>query len=179
VTRGADSLGLKSGNATILRGGSEAIHSNRAVARCMQQVLAEAGLLAAAVPVVETTDRAAVGSLISMPEYVDVIVPRGGKGLIERISREAKVPVIKHLDGICHVYIDVAAARDDHVDVFGHADQRADRVAVGGFHHLHGGGRQAGLGQALLDAAGDRLVGVDRLGAAAQDGRVAGLQAQA
>lgn len=73
----------------------------------------------------------------------------------------------------------LAAARDDHVDVFGHADQRADRGAVGGFHHLHGGGRQAGLGQALLDAAGDRLVGVDRLGAAAQDGRVAGLQAQA
>uniref|UniRef100_UPI001ED9B73F glutamate-5-semialdehyde dehydrogenase n=1 Tax=Pseudomonas aeruginosa TaxID=287 RepID=UPI001ED9B73F len=236
VTIDAASLCLKSGNATILRGGSEAIHSNQAIARCIQQGLAEAGLPAAAVQVVETTDRAAVGALISMPEYVDVIVPRGGKGLIERISREAKVPVIKHLDGICHVYIDVAAdldkairvadnaktqryapcntmetllvhagiaervlpplatiyrekgvelrgdanrlvqvggdidvdvadavqvldhrhlglaadaldqalaaARDDHVDVFGHADQRADRRAVGGFHHLHGGGRQ-------------------------------------
>ncbi|MFO5908200.1 glutamate-5-semialdehyde dehydrogenase, partial [Pseudomonas aeruginosa] len=109
VTIDAASLCLKSGNATILRGGSEAIHSNQAIARCIQQGLAEAGLPAAAVQVVETTDRAAVGALISMPEYVDVIVPRGGKGLIERISREAKVPVIKHLDGICHVYIDVAA----------------------------------------------------------------------
>ncbi|WP_121352977.1 glutamate-5-semialdehyde dehydrogenase, partial [Pseudomonas aeruginosa] len=103
VTIDAASLCLKSGNATILRGGSEAIHSNQAIARCIQQGLAEAGLPAAAVQVVETTDRAAVGALISMPEYVDVIVPRGGKGLIERISREAKVPVIKHLDGICHV----------------------------------------------------------------------------
>ncbi|MBH9406523.1 glutamate-5-semialdehyde dehydrogenase [Pseudomonas aeruginosa] len=112
VTIDAASLCLKSGNATILRGGSEAIHSNQAIARCIQQGLAEAGLPAAAVQVVETTDRAAVGALISMPEYVDVIVPRGGKGLIERISREAKVPVIKHLDGICHVYIDVAADLD-------------------------------------------------------------------
>ncbi|MBB6342300.1 glutamate-5-semialdehyde dehydrogenase [Pseudomonas fluvialis] len=109
VTIDAASLCLKSGNATILRGGSEAIHSNQAIARCIQQGLAEAGLPAAAVQVVETTDRAAVGALISMPEFVDVIVPRGGKGLIERISRDAKVPVIKHLDGVCHVYIDVAA----------------------------------------------------------------------
>ncbi len=109
VTIDAASLCLKSGNATILRGGSEAIHSNQAIARCIQLGLAEAGLPAAAVQVVETTDRAAVGALISMPEYVDVIVPRGGKGLIERISRDARVPVIKHLDGICHVYIDVAA----------------------------------------------------------------------
>lgn len=106
VTIDAASLCLKSGNATILRGGSEAIHSNQAIARCIQQGLAEAGLPAAAVQVVETTDRAAVGALISMPEYVDVIVPRGGKGLIERISREAKVPVIKHLDGNCHTYVD-------------------------------------------------------------------------
>ncbi|EPU1537735.1 glutamate-5-semialdehyde dehydrogenase [Pseudomonas aeruginosa] len=113
----AASLCLKSGNATILRGGSEAIHSNQAIARCIQQGLAEAGLPAAAVQVVETTDRAAVGALISMPEYVDVIVPRGGKGLIERISREAKVPVIKHLDGICHVYIDVAADLDKAIRV--------------------------------------------------------------
>ncbi|MEM8445562.1 aldehyde dehydrogenase family protein, partial [Morganella morganii] len=112
MTIDAASLCLKSGNATILRGGSEAIHSNQAIARCIQQGLAEAGLPAAAVQVVETTDRAAVGALISMAEYVDVIVPRGGKGLIERISREAKVPVIKHLDGICHVYIDVAADLD-------------------------------------------------------------------
>ncbi|WP_049243226.1 glutamate-5-semialdehyde dehydrogenase [Pseudomonas aeruginosa] len=117
VTIDAASLCLKSGNATILRGGSEAIHSNQAIARCIQQGLAEAGLPAAAVQVVETTDRAAVGALISMPEYVDVIVPRGGKGLIECISREAKVPVIKHLDGICHVYIDVAADLDKAIRV--------------------------------------------------------------
>ncbi|QEY75290.1 glutamate-5-semialdehyde dehydrogenase [Pseudomonas denitrificans (nom. rej.)] len=109
VTIDAASLCLKSGNATILRGGSEAIHSNQAIAACIQTGLAAAGLPASAVQVVETTDRAAVGALITMPEYVDVIVPRGGKGLIERISRDAKVPVIKHLDGICHVYIDVAA----------------------------------------------------------------------
>ncbi|MGE8362888.1 glutamate-5-semialdehyde dehydrogenase [Pseudomonas sp.] len=112
VTIDAASLCLKSGNATILRGGSEAIHSNRAIAACIQRGLAEAGLPAAAVQVVETTDRAAVGALISMPEFVDVIVPRGGKSLIERISRDAKVPVIKHLDGICHVFIDVAADLD-------------------------------------------------------------------
>lgn len=109
VTIDAASLCLKSGNATILRGGSEAIHSNQAIARCIQMGLAEAELPAAAVQVVETTDRAAVGALITMPEYVDVIVPRGGKGLIERISRDARVPVIKHLDGICHVFIDQAA----------------------------------------------------------------------
>jgi glutamate-5-semialdehyde dehydrogenase len=109
VTIDAASLCLKSGNATILRGGSEAIHSNQAIARCIQLGLAEAELPAAAVQVVETTDRAAVGALITMPEYVDVIVPRGGKGLIERISRDARVPVIKHLDGICHVFIDQAA----------------------------------------------------------------------
>ncbi|TLX55275.1 glutamate-5-semialdehyde dehydrogenase [Stutzerimonas nosocomialis] len=112
VTIDAASLCLKSGNATILRGGSEAIHSNQAIARCIGLGLAEAGLPETAVQVVETTDRAAVGALISMPDYVDVIVPRGGKGLIERISREARVPVIKHLDGICHVYIDQAADVD-------------------------------------------------------------------
>ncbi|MCY1491566.1 Gamma-glutamyl phosphate reductase [compost metagenome] len=117
VTIDAASLCLKSGNATILRGGSEAIHSNRAIAACIQQGLAKAELPAELVQVVETTDRAAVGALISMPEYVDVIVPRGGKGLIERISREAKVPVIKHLDGICHVYIDVAADLDKAIRV--------------------------------------------------------------
>ncbi len=106
VTVDAASLCLKSGNATILRGGSEAIHSNQAVAHCVQQGLSEAGLPQTAVQVVATTDRAAVGELITMPEFVDVIVPRGGKSLIERISREARVPVIKHLDGVCHVFID-------------------------------------------------------------------------
>ncbi|WP_144937236.1 glutamate-5-semialdehyde dehydrogenase [Pseudomonas alabamensis] len=105
VTIDAASLCLKSGNATILRGGSEAIHSNRAIAACIQRGLATADLPPAVVQVVETTDREAVGALISMPQFVDVIVPRGGRGLIERISRDARVPVIKHLDGICHVYI--------------------------------------------------------------------------
>lgn len=109
VTVEAASLCLKSGNATILRGGSEAIESNQAIAACVTAGLKAAGLPEAGVQVVETTDRAAVGSLITMPEYVDVIVPRGGKGLIERISNEARVPVIKHLDGICHVYIDAEA----------------------------------------------------------------------
>ncbi len=106
VTVEAASLCIKSGNATILRGGSEAIHSNQAVAACIAEGLEAAGLPKTAVQVVETTDRAAVGAMITMPEYVDVIVPRGGKGLIERISRDAKVTVIKHLDGICHVFID-------------------------------------------------------------------------
>lgn len=106
VTVDAASLCLKSGNATILRGGSEAIHSNRAIADCIKQGLAVTGLPEATVQVIETTDRAAVGELITMTDSVDVIVPRGGKSLIERISREARVPVIKHLDGICHVYID-------------------------------------------------------------------------
>lgn len=117
VTIDAASLCLKSGNAAILRGGSEAIHSNQAIARCIRQGLDQAGLPATAVQVVETTDREAVGALISMPEYVDVIVPRGGKGLIERISRDARVPVIKHLDGICHVYIDRAADVDKAIRV--------------------------------------------------------------
>jgi glutamate-5-semialdehyde dehydrogenase len=106
VTADAAGLCLKSGNAAILRGGSEAIHSNQAIAACVHQGLREAGLPETAVQVVSTTDRAAVGELITMKEYVDVIVPRGGKSLIARISEEAKVPVIKHLDGICHVYID-------------------------------------------------------------------------
>lgn len=109
VTVEAASLCIKSGNATILRGGSEAIHSNQAIAQCLNEGLAAAGFPATAVQVVQTTDRAAVGALITMPKYVDVIVPRGGKGLIERISRDAKVPVIKHLDGVCHVYVDQAA----------------------------------------------------------------------
>ena len=109
VTIDAASLCLKSGNATILRGGSEAIESNQAIANCIKLGLADAGLPESAVQVISTTDRAAVGELITMPEYVDVIVPRGGKGLIERISADARVPVIKHLDGNCHVYIDDAA----------------------------------------------------------------------
>jgi glutamate-5-semialdehyde dehydrogenase len=112
VTVEAASLCLKSGNATILRGGSEAMASNQAIANCLHAGLVAAGLPTAAVQVVETTDRAAVGELITMPQYVDVIVPRGGKGLIERITADATVPVIKHLDGVCHVYIDAAADRD-------------------------------------------------------------------
>ncbi len=106
VTIEAASLAIKSGNAAVLRGGSEALQSNLALAREVQAALIEAGLPADAVQLVETTDREAVGKLIAMPEYVDVIIPRGGKGLIERISREAKVPVIKHLDGNCHIYVD-------------------------------------------------------------------------
>jgi glutamate-5-semialdehyde dehydrogenase len=106
VTIEAASLAIKSGNAVILRGGSEALQSNLALAREVQAALVEAGLPSEGVQLVETTDREAVGKLIAMPEYVDVIIPRGGKGLIERISREAKVPVIKHLDGNCHIYVD-------------------------------------------------------------------------
>ena len=112
VTVDAAILCLKSGNATILRGGSEAINSNMAIAQCVSAGLHSAGLPANAVQVVETTDRAAVGELITLSEFVDVIVPRGGKSLIERISRDATVPVIKHLDGICHVYIDQDADID-------------------------------------------------------------------
>ena len=106
VTIEAASLSIKSGNACILRGGSEAIDSNKALARLVAQALAEAGLPPDAVQLVQTTDREVVGQLITMPAYVDVIIPRGGKGLIERISRDAKVPVIKHLDGNCHTYVD-------------------------------------------------------------------------
>ncbi|MGR0278595.1 glutamate-5-semialdehyde dehydrogenase [Marinomonas dokdonensis] len=119
VTIDAASLCLKSGNATILRGGSEAFHSNHAIAQAVGKGLEKAGLPSDAVQVLNTTDREAVSKLIGMPEYVDVIVPRGGKGLIERISRDAKVPVIKHLDGNCHVYI------DDEADM-----EKAFRIAV-------------------------------------------------
>ncbi len=117
VTADAAALCLKSGNAAILRGGSEAAHSNQAIAECIHAGLKSAGLPQDCVQVVETTDRAAVGELVTMSEYVDVIVPRGGKGLIERISAEARVPVIKHLHGICHVYIDDAADRDKAIAV--------------------------------------------------------------
>jgi glutamate-5-semialdehyde dehydrogenase len=117
VTVDAAALCLKSGNACILRGGSEAIHSNRAIANCIAEGLQAAGLPVAAVQIVETTDRAAVGELITLNDYVDVIVPRGGKSLIERISKEATIPVIKHLDGICHVYIDDTADIDKAVAI--------------------------------------------------------------
>lgn len=127
VTADAAGLCLKSGNATILRGGSEAIHSNQAVASCIRSGLAAAGLPVEAVQVVATTDRAAVGKLISMPEYVDVIVPRGGKSLIERISKDATVPVIKHLDGICHVYV------DEHADL-----KMAAEIAFNAKTHRYG-----------------------------------------
>lgn len=127
VTVEAASLCLKSGNACILRGGSEAIHSNTAIAACIRMGLVKTGLPETAVQVVATTDRAAVGELITMPQYVDVIVPRGGKGLIERISKDARIPVIKHLDGVCHVYI------DDYADV-----AKAIRIAVNAKTHRYG-----------------------------------------
>jgi glutamate-5-semialdehyde dehydrogenase len=127
VTVDAAALCLKSGNACILRGGSEAIHSNQAIAACVKQGLIEAQLPESAVQIVETTDRAAVGELITMKQFVDVIVPRGGKSLIERISNEATIPVIKHLDGICHVYI------DDKADI-----EKAIRIAVNAKTHRYG-----------------------------------------
>ena len=127
VTADAAGLCLKSGNAAILRGGSEAIHSNQAIAACVHAGLRAAGLPETAVQVVATTDRAAVGELITMKEYVDVVVPRGGKSLIARISSDAKVPVIKHLDGICHVYI------DDEADL-----EKAIRIADNAKTHRYG-----------------------------------------
>ena len=117
VTADAAALCLKSGNATVLRGGSEAFHSNQAISACIQRGLEAVGLPADAVQVIATTDRAAVGSMITMPRYIDVIIPRGGKGLIERISNDARVPVIKHLDGICHVYVDDEADPQKAFDV--------------------------------------------------------------
>lgn len=117
VTADAAGLCLKSGNGTILRGGSEAIHSNRAIATCVQEGLEKAGLPAHCVQVIETTDRAAVGELLRLSAFVDVIVPRGGKGLIERVSAESTIPVIKHLDGICHVYIDADADAEKAVNI--------------------------------------------------------------
>jgi glutamate-5-semialdehyde dehydrogenase len=119
VTADAAALCLKSGNACILRGGSEAVHSNQAIAACMHEGLRAAGLPVDVVQVLDITDRAAVGELITMKEYVDVIVPRGGKSLIERISRDARIPVIKHLDGVCHVYVDASA---DHAKAIAIAD---------------------------------------------------------
>ena len=127
VTVDAAALCLKSGNACILRGGSEAIHSNQAIASCIAKGLEAAGLPVEAVQIVATADRAAVGELITMQHYVDVIVPRGGKGLIERISQDATIPVIKHLDGICHVYIDGKADPD-----------KAVKIAVNAKTHRYG-----------------------------------------
>ena len=124
VTIDAAALCLKSGNATILRGGKEAIHSNQAITLCVQQGLKAAGLPENAVQFIQTTDRAAVGMLLTMKGQVDVIIPRGGKGLIERVSREASIPVIKHLDGICHVYIDDQADLDKAFDVAFNAKTR-------------------------------------------------------
>ncbi|MBX9902484.1 MAG: glutamate-5-semialdehyde dehydrogenase [Burkholderiaceae bacterium] len=127
VTVDAAGLCIKSGNATILRGGSEAFHCNQALAAIVQEGLSGAGLPADAVQMVATNDRAAVGALITMPEYIDVIVPRGGKGLIERLMREATVPMIKHLDGICHVYL------DDYADI-----EKALAIAFNAKCHRYG-----------------------------------------
>ena len=117
VTADAAALCLKSGNAAILRGGSEAMHSNQAIARCIERALGAAGLPEEAVQVLDITDRRTVGEMVAMPEYIDVIIPRGGKGLVEAVSKNARVPVIKHLDGICHVYIDASADMDKAVAV--------------------------------------------------------------
>jgi glutamate-5-semialdehyde dehydrogenase len=127
VTVEAAALCVKSGNASVLRGGSESIHSNQAIAKCVKAGLLAAGLPEFAVQVIDVTDREVVGKMITMPEYIDVIVPRGGKGLIERISKDARVPVIKHLDGICHVYI------DDEADT-----EKALRVAINAKTHRYG-----------------------------------------
>jgi len=127
VTVEAASLCLKSGNAAILRGGSEAIHSNQAIAECLSEGLKAAGLPETGVQVIKTTDREAVGQLITLKDYVDIIVPRGGKGLIERISAEARIPVIKHLDGVCHVYIDQQADPD-----------KAQAIAINAKTHRYG-----------------------------------------
>jgi glutamate-5-semialdehyde dehydrogenase len=152
VTADAAALCLKSGNAAVLRGGSEAFHSNQAIAECIRGGLGEAGLPADCVQVVETTDRSAVGELIAMPEYVDVIIPRGGKGLIERISQDARVPVIKHLDGICHVYIDDTADLD-----------KAFRVALNAKTQRYG---TCNTMETLLVAEGVAAKILPRLGAA-------------
>jgi len=128
VTADAAGLCLKAGNAAILRGGSEALESNQAIARCVQEGLRAASLPPAAVQVIETTDRAAVGELLSMKDYVDIIVPRGGKGLIERVSAESRIPVLKHLDGVCHVYIDRLADFDKAIRVADNA--KTQRLAT-------------------------------------------------
>jgi glutamate-5-semialdehyde dehydrogenase len=152
VTADAAGLCLKSGNAAVLRGGSEAIRSNQAIAACIRHGLTAAGLPADGVQVVATTDRAAVGAMIAMPESIDVIIPRGGKGLIERISRDARVPVIKHLDGICHVYIDDRADLD-----------KAFRIAMNAKTQRYG---TCNTMETLLVAEGAAAAILPRLGAA-------------
>jgi glutamate-5-semialdehyde dehydrogenase len=159
VTADAAGLCLKSGNAVILRGGSEAIHSNQAIAACIHAGLDAAGLPADVVQVIETTDRAAVGELVRLEQYVDVIVPRGGKGLIERITREARVPVIKHLHGICHTYIDGLADPD-----------KAVRVAVNAKTQRYG---TCNTMETLLVS---REIAAQVLPALAQDYRAAGVE---
>jgi glutamate-5-semialdehyde dehydrogenase len=159
VTADAAALCLKAGNAAILRGGSEAIHSNQAIAACIHKGLAGAGLPRDAVQVIETTDRAAVGELVRMEKYVDVIVPRGGKGLIERISRESRVPVIKHLHGVCHTYIDDQADLD-----------KAVRVAVNAKTQRYG---TCNTMETLLVAAGVAVQVLPRL---AQEYAAAGVE---
>ena len=151
VTADAAGLCLKAGNACILRGGSEALHSNQAIAACVRAGLKAAGLPEAAVQVVGTTDRAAVGELITMNEYVDIIVPRGGKELIERLMRESKIPMIKHLDGVCHVYIDdTRRPRDGGA----HRRQRQDAALR---HLQHHGDAAGGRGDRGEGSAFDRL----------------------
>jgi glutamate-5-semialdehyde dehydrogenase len=158
VTADAAALCLKSGNAAVLRGGSEAYHSNQAIADSIHSGLLKAGLPEQGVQVVATTDRAAVGEMITMPESIDVIIPRGGKGLIERISREARVPVIKHLDGICHVYI------DDQAD-----PEKAFAVAMNAKTQRYG---TCNTMETLLVAKGIAETALSRIGAAMIDKRV-------
>ncbi len=167
VTADAAGLCLKSGNAAILRGGSEAIHSNQAIAACVHAGLRAAGLPETAVQVITTTDRAAVGELITMKEYVDVIVPRGGKGLIERISAEARIPVIKHLHGVCHVYIDDEADLDKAIRIADNAKTHRygvcnamETLLVARRH------RRQGIAQAMQDLSGQGRGAARRRGSA-------------
>ena len=181
VTADAAGLCLKSGNATILRGGSEALASNLAIAGCIHEGLAAAGLPRDAVQVVETSDRAAVGMLIAMDAHVDVIVPRGGRGLIERLGREARVPIIKHLDGNCHVFIDDRADPDMALTVRGQRedlplrDLRGDGDAAGRARHRPPGAPGPG-GAARGRGGGDpRLRGDPGAGAGCGAGHGGGL----
>ena len=147
VTADAAGLCLKSGNAAILRGGSEALRSNQAVAACIRDGLRQAGLTADAVQVLETTDRAAVGEMLALPDLIDVIVPRGGKGLIERVTAQARMPVIKHLDGLCHVYIDDRADLD-----------KAVAIAYNAKTHRYGVCNAAAVAKPVLDKLAPRYL---------------------
>jgi len=154
VTADAAALCLKSGNAAILRGGSEAIHSNRAIAACLRRALIDSGLTQDAVQLIDSTDRALVGALLKSDAYVDVIIPRGGKSLIERVTADSRVPVIKHLDGICHVYIDAAADRDMAINIAVNA--KTHRYGVCNametlLIHQDAGGLTVPIVQAMLD----------------------------